>query len=165
MASQSGPGNQSGTTMLVQKIADGTVIDHVAAGKALSVLRLLGNPQEKGFTVALVMNVTSSKMGKKDIVKVEGLEISQEQVERLSIIAPKASVNIVRAYKVVKKKKATPPRSLRRVLSCTAPTCISVKEKDSAPSLFFITSRSPLRYRCKYCGRELDEKGIATQLG
>src|ERR1700704_916970 len=89
------------TTMLVRKIPDGTVIDHVAAGKALSVLRLLGNPQENGFTVALVMNVTSSKMGKKDILKVEAMEISQEQVQRLALIAPRASVNIVRSYKVV----------------------------------------------------------------
>ncbi len=49
--------------MLVRKIPDGSVIDHIAAGKALSVLRLLGNPQENGFTIALVMNVSSSKMG------------------------------------------------------------------------------------------------------
>ena len=72
--------NDDQTTMLVRKIPDGSVIDHIAAGKALSVLRLLGNPQENGFTIAMVMNVSSSKMGRKDIVKVEGMEVSQEQV-------------------------------------------------------------------------------------
>jgi aspartate carbamoyltransferase regulatory subunit len=153
------------TTMLVRKIPDGSVIDHIAAGKALSVLGLLGKPQENGFTIALVMNVTSSKMGKKDIVKVEGLEISQEQVQRLALIAPHASVNIVRSYHVVHKRNAALPRTVRDVLRCTAPTCVSVREKESAPSIFFISSRSPLRYRCKYCGRELDDKEISSQLG
>src|ERR1700687_6078875 len=95
------PTNDDQTTMLVRKIPDGSVIDHIAAGKALSVLRLLGNPQENGFTIAMVMNVSSSKMKRKDIVKVEGMEVSQEQVQKLALIAPRASVNIVRSYRVV----------------------------------------------------------------
>ena len=165
-ARRGGPApNDDKTTMLVRKIPDGSVIDHIAAGKALSVLRLLGDPQENGFTIALVMNVRSSKMGKKDIVKVEGVEISQEQVQKLALIAPRASVNIVRSYRVTAKRNAVPPRTLRGILSCTAPTCVSVREKDSAPSIFFISGQSPLRYRCKYCGREIDEKEISSQLG
>lgn len=161
------PQERSGgeTTMLVSKISDGTVIDHIAAGKVLSVLRLLGNPQEKGFTIALVLNASSTKMGRKDILKVEGLEISEEQVQRLALIAPRASVNIVRSYKVAEKKSVNPPRTVRGILSCTATTCVSVREKDSAPSIFFISGRSPLRYRCKYCGREISEKEISAQLG
>jgi aspartate carbamoyltransferase regulatory subunit len=74
-------------------------------------------------------------------------------------------VNIVRSYRVVAKRNAVPPRTLRGILSCTAPTCVSVREKDSAPSIFFLSGRSPLRYRCKYCGRELAEKEISSQLG
>ena len=80
--------NDDQTTMLVRKIPDGSVIDHIAAGKASLVLRLLGNPQENGFTIAMVMNVSSSKMGRKDIVKVEGMEVSQEQVQRLAADRP-----------------------------------------------------------------------------
>jgi aspartate carbamoyltransferase regulatory subunit len=156
-------GNEN-TKMLVSKISDGTVIDHVSAGKALSVLRLLGDPESKGATIALVMNVRSSKMGRKDILKVEGVELSTEQIQRLALIAPRASVNIVRSYKVAAKRSAVPPRTLRGVLSCTATTCVSVREKDSAPSIFFLSGRAPLRYRCKYCGRELDEKDISAQL-
>jgi len=159
------PRSDDHTTMLVRKIPDGSVIDHIAAGKALSILRLLGDPQENGYTIALVMNVSSSKMGRKDIIKVEGMEITPEQIQRLALIAPRASVNIVRSYRVVAKRNALPPRTVRGVLSCTAPTCVSVREKDSAPSIFFISGRSPLRYRCKYCGRELTEKEISSQLG
>lgn len=164
-ARKAGQSSDDQTKMLVRKIPDGSVIDHIAAGKALSVLRLLGNPQENGFTIAMVMNVTSSKMGKKDIVKVEGLEVSQEQVQRLALIAPRASVNIVRSFRVIGKRNAVLPRTLRGILSCTSPTCVSVRERESAPSIFFLSGRSPLRYRCKYCGTELAEKEIITQLG
>jgi aspartate carbamoyltransferase regulatory subunit len=151
--------------MLVQKISDGTVIDHVTAGKALSVLRLLGNPQEKGVTVALVMNVRSSKMGRKDILKVEGVELTDEQIRKLALIAPLASVNIIRSYRVAQKKKAVPPEIITGVLRCTATTCVSVREKDSVPSVFSLINSSPLLYRCKYCGRDLSEHDIAGELG
>lgn len=152
-------------TMLVQKISDGTVIDHITAGKALSVLRLLGNPQARGDTVALVMNVSSSKMKRKDIVKVEGVEISEEQVQRLALIAPQASVNIIRSYRVVDKKNAVPPKLLSGVLNCNNPTCVSVKEKDSVSPIFSLAEISPLSYQCKYCGRKLTEQDILSQLG
>ena len=115
------PANDDQTTMLVRKIPDGSVIDHIAAGKALSVLRLLGNPQEHGFTIAMVMNVSSSKMKRKDIVKVEGMEVSQEQVQKLALIAPRASVNIVRSYRVIAKRNAVPPRTLRGILELHRP--------------------------------------------
>jgi aspartate carbamoyltransferase regulatory subunit len=152
-------------TMLVQKISDGTVIDHIAAGKALSVLRLLGNPQNRGVTVALVANVGSSKMGKKDILKVEGVELTDEQVQKLALIAPLASVNIIRSYHVLEKRNAVPPKTVRAVLACTGATCVSVREKDSVTSIFTLVSSSPLIYKCKYCGRDLTEQEISAQLG
>jgi len=151
--------------MLVQKISDGTVIDHVFAGKALSVLRLLGDPQNRGVTVALVMNVGSSKMGRKDILKVEGVELTDEQVQKLALIAPLASVNFIRSYSVSEKKKAVLPQTITGVLSCMATTCVSVREKDSVPSVFSLISSSPITYRCKYCGRDLSEQEIAAELG
>jgi aspartate carbamoyltransferase regulatory subunit len=150
-------------TMLVQKISDGTVIDHISAGKSLSVLRLLGNPQNRGVTVALVMNVSSSKMGRKDIVKVEGVELTDEQIQKLALIAPLASVVIIRSYRVAEKKNAVPPKVVVGILSCTGATCISVREKESVQSIF--SGSSPLSYRCKFCGRVLSEQEISAQLG
>jgi aspartate carbamoyltransferase regulatory subunit len=152
-------------TMLVQKISGGTVIDHVSAGKSLSVLRLLGNPQERGVTVALVMNVSSSKMGRKDILKVEGVELTNEQVQKLALIAPRATVVIIRSYRVTAKKKAVPPATVVGILRCTGATCISVREKDSVASVFSLISTSPLKYSCKFCGRLLTELEIFGQLG
>jgi aspartate carbamoyltransferase regulatory subunit len=152
-------------TMRVQKINDGTVIDHITAGKSLSVLRLLGNPQNRAVTVALVMNVSSRKMGRKDIVKVEGVELTDEQVQRLALIAPRASVVIIRSSRVAEKKRAVPPKVVTGILNCTSTTCISVKEKDSVQSIFSLTGSSPLSYKCKFCGRILSEQEISAQLG
>jgi len=150
--------------MLVQKISDGTVVDHIAAGKALSVLRLLGNPQERGVTLALVMNVDSSKMGKKDIVKVEQVELSEEQIQKLALIAPEASVNIIRSYRVANKKKVVPPVTLVGVLTCGNPTCVTAKEKGAVPSVFHKNPTASLSYRCKYCSRDLTAQDIVAQI-
>lgn len=155
---------QGGETMLVQRIANGTVVDHIPAGKALAVLRLLGNPQEKGFRVAVVMNVSSKKMGKKDIVKVEGVELSEEQVQRLALIAPQATLNIVRSYQVVSKKQVSPPTTVMGLLRCANPTCITVKQGEPVKSVFVLWSQSPLTYVCRYCGRELGEQDVAKQV-
>jgi aspartate carbamoyltransferase regulatory subunit len=150
--------------MLVEKISDGTVIDHIPPGKALSVLRLLGDPHEKGVRVALVMNVVSSRTGKKDILKVEGVELSDGQIQRLALIAPHATVNIVRSYQVSEKKSAVPPNELTDVIRCTNPTCISVKEKESVSPVLLRSKTESITYRCKYCGRDVTEQDIAAQL-
>ncbi|MEM3711354.1 MAG: aspartate carbamoyltransferase regulatory subunit, partial [Thermoprotei archaeon] len=143
---------------------NGTVIDHIPAGKALAVLRLLGNPHEKGFRVALVMNVSSKKMGKKDIVKVEGVELSDDQVQRLALVAPQATLNYVRSYQVVAKKNASPPNIVVGLLRCANPTCITVKQREPVYSTFTISSQAPLTYVCRYCGRELSEQEISSQV-
>lgn len=157
-------GQPSGETMLVQRIANGTVVDHIPAGKALAVLRLLGNPHEKGFRVALVMNVSSTKMGRKDIVKVEGVELSEEQVQRLALVAPQATLNIVRSYQVVSKKKVSPPTVVVGLLRCPNPTCITVKQREPVRSTFILASQNPLTYVCRYCGRQLIEQEISNQV-
>ena len=84
------------TELRVSKIRNGTVIDHVAAGEALHVLAILGIDGSGGESVSLGMNVPSERMGRKDIVKVEGREMSQAELDVLSLIAPDATVNIVR---------------------------------------------------------------------
>ncbi|MEM0303526.1 MAG: aspartate carbamoyltransferase regulatory subunit, partial [Saccharolobus sp.] len=79
--------------LIVSKIKDGTVIDHIPAGRALSVLKILGIKGDEGYRIALVMNVESKKIGKKDIVKIEGREIDDKEAELISLIAPSATIN------------------------------------------------------------------------
>ena len=93
----------------VSKIQNGTVIDHVKGGQALNVLGILGIDGSGGETVSIGMNVPSDRLARKDVVKVEGRELSQSEVDVLSLIAPEATINIIRDYAVVEKLRVDRP--------------------------------------------------------
>ncbi|UCF58862.1 MAG: aspartate carbamoyltransferase regulatory subunit, partial [Candidatus Bathyarchaeota archaeon] len=88
-------------TLWVSKIKDGTVIDHITSGHALDVVRILGITGRSEGVVTVAMNVPSKKLGVKDMVKVEGRELNSKEVDKIALLAPHASINIVRDYKVV----------------------------------------------------------------
>jgi len=131
----------------VSKIEDGTVIDHVPGGQALNVLAILGIDGTGGEEVSIGMNVPSDVLGKKDVVKVEGRELSQDEVDVLSLIAPDATINIIRAYDVVEKSRVERPETVDGVLTCPNRNCITEAEEPVA------TKFSVLRdgVRCEYC--------------
>ncbi len=149
--------------LIVRKIKDGTVIDHIPAGTALTVLRILGITGREGFRVAVVMNVESRKLGKKDIVKIENVELDKESVDKIAIVAPTATINIVRNYKVVKKFKVSPPKELVGVAKCTNPKCISNKRNEPIKSRLKLVSTNPPMYVCAYCGRYVYIEDILKQ--
>ena len=109
----------------IKKIKEGTVIDHITAGNALSVLKILGLTGSGNNIVSIAMNVPSQKLKKKDILKVEGRELNPDEVDRISLIAPKATINIVRNYKVVDKKVVKLPKVIKEIVKCINPACIS----------------------------------------
>jgi aspartate carbamoyltransferase regulatory subunit len=149
--------------LVVSRIRDGTVIDHISAGQALNVLRILGVRGGEGYTVALIMNVPSKKLGKKDIVKIEGRELKPSEVDRIALIAPDATINTVRDYKVVKKASVRLPDEVRGLLSCTNPNCISVKPREPVLPTFTVISRKPLVLSCKYCGTHISQEEVVSQ--
>ncbi len=153
----------SGEGLLVRRIREGTVIDHITAGRALHVVRLLGL-EGSGYTMAIVMNVDSRKLGRKDIVKVEGLFLDSDQVKMVSLVAPNATLNIIRDGVVVLKRKVEPPELLEGVIRCPNPTCITRKEGEFVRSRMAMVSRSPLVYRCLYCGTLIGEDEIVRIL-
>jgi aspartate carbamoyltransferase regulatory subunit len=132
----------------VSKIRNGTVIDHVAAGQALNVLAILGIDGTAGESVSVGMNVPSDRLGRKDIVKVEDRELSQSEVDVLSLIAPEATINIVRDYEVVEKNRVERPDRVVGVLSCPNHNCITNAE-EPVDSEFTVI---PDGLRCEYCG-------------
>lgn len=150
--------------LVVRRIANGTVIDHIPAGRALRVLKLLGITGERDGVVALVMNVPSGKLGKKDIVKVEGRELSREEVDKISLIAPTATINIVRNYEVVEKRRVELPSRVIGILRCVNPNCVTNVPRESVKPTFTLLSRDPLRMVCEYCGEYLTEEEIIEQL-
>ncbi|WP_255167012.1 aspartate carbamoyltransferase regulatory subunit [Natrononativus amylolyticus] len=131
----------------VSKIRNGTVIDHVHGGQALNVLTILGIDGSEGEEVSVGINVPSDRLARKDIVKVEGRELSQDEVDVLSLIAPDATINIVREYDVVEKHRVERPAVVDGVLSCPNPNCITT-DSEPVTSTFDVLDDG---VRCAYC--------------
>ena len=146
----------------VKKIKDGTVIDHLPAGSALYVLRILGIDKNYGETVSVVMNVVSKSAKVKDVVKIENRALSPEESNRLALIAPGATINIIKDYEVVEKNKVTVPEELVNTLRCANPNCITNQNEPVIPS-FRVESKDPMILRCTFCGRIMDKELIAEQ--
>jgi len=132
----------------VSKIRNGTVIDHVSGGHALNVLSILGIDGSEGLGVSVVMNVPSDRLGRKDVVKVEDRELSQSEVDVISLIAPEASINIIRDFEVVQKNRVDRPDSVVGLLSCPNRNCIT-NENEPVETDFTVVDDG---VRCTYCG-------------
>jgi aspartate carbamoyltransferase regulatory subunit len=139
----------------VPRIKDGTVIDHITAGNAVKVLHILGIPKGTSSIVSVAMNV-KSKFGKKDIVKVENRELDPHEVDKIALIAPKATINFIRDYEVAKKYKVKLPDEIIGIVSCSNPTCVS-NAKEPVKSRFKVITKDPPRIKCYYCEREPED--------
>jgi aspartate carbamoyltransferase regulatory subunit len=138
----------------VRRIRDGTVIDHIPPGRSLLVLSTLGITGKEGFVVSAGMNVASGKMGRKDIIKVEGRNLAPGETDKISLIARNATVNIIRNFKVVERRKVELPAIFISVIKCTNPTCISNSGEVITPVIDVVNKETPL-LRCKYCKRAI----------
>lgn len=88
----------------IKAIENGTVIDHITANKTLHILKILGLPDNETQNITVAMNVSSKELGRKDILKIENRELDHEELNQVALIAPKATINIIRDYKPVKKE-------------------------------------------------------------
>lgn len=149
----------SETTLRVSKIKDGTVIDHITAGHALDVLKILGISGRVNGVVTVGINVPSKTLGLKDMVKIEGRELKSEEVDKIALLAPHASINIIRDYKVIDKQLVKLPNMIHETVKCANPACVS-NSKEPVNSKFYVDSEEPLRLRCHYCGHIMEKQDI-----
>jgi len=131
----------------VSKIQDGTVIDHIAGGHASDVLAILGIDSGTDEVVSVGMNVPSNRLGHKDVVKIEGRELSQDEVDVLSLIASDATVNLIRDFGVVEKRRVSRPDRVVGVVSCPNPRCITTAD-EPVDAAFEVLADG---LRCEYC--------------
>ncbi|MFC7073221.1 aspartate carbamoyltransferase regulatory subunit [Halovenus rubra] len=131
----------------VSKIEGGTVLDHIPSGQALNVLAILGIDGTQGDVVSIGMNVPSDRLGRKDVVKVEDRELSQSEVDVLSLIAPEASINIIKNFDVVEKHRVESPDRVSGVLQCSNHNCITT-EGEPVDTEFEVLEDG---IRCIYC--------------
>ena len=144
----------------VALIRNGTVIDHITSGQALNVLKILGvNDSNIDSTISILIHVQSKKEGLggwKDVVKVEDRELDPKTVDKIALIAPNATIVIIRDYSVAEKKKVSLAKSVCGLVRCSNPNCITNKNEPILPE-FDVISKDPPTLRCKYCDRTLSK--------
>jgi aspartate carbamoyltransferase regulatory subunit len=140
--------------LLVRRIRDGTVIDHIEAGKALMVLTALSITGHEGNVITIAMNVPSSKHGKKDIIKFENKFLETSETNKLALIAPRATINIIRDYKLVEKRKIQLPDSIVGIFKCPNLKCITNSDEEIR-SIIDVIDKEKVVLKCRYCARTL----------
>lgn len=133
--------------MEINPIKNGIVIDHIEAGKGMEVYNFL-NLSELDCTVALIKNVPSAKTGKKDIIKIDA-DIALD-LDVLGYIAPETTVNFIKDGKLVKKSKVELPATVKNVIKCKNPRCITSVEQE-IEHVFKLVDKEKRIYRCIYC--------------
>ena len=139
--------------MNVDSIQNGIVIDHIAAGSGMRLYRLLGL-DKLDAPVAMLNNVSSGKLGRKDIIKID----SEKDVsfDIIGYVDPGATVNIIRDGKLVEKKRMALPERLENVIFCKNPRCITSTEQEIL-HVFRLSDRQKREYRCLYCEAKAGE--------
>lgn len=133
--------------MTIDSIKNGVVIDHIKAGKAMDLYKFL-DLESIDSQVAIIKNAPSKKMGKKDIIKIDG-EIEPD-LDILGYIAPDITVNIIKDGALAEKKHLELPETICNVIKCKNPRCITTTEQE-IKHVFNLTDRSEREYRCAYC--------------
>ena len=133
--------------MIIDSIKNGVVIDHITAGKGMELYNILGLG-EKDCTVALLKNVVSTKHGRKDIIKIDG--IMELDWDLVGFVDPNITVNVIRDGEQVEKRQLNLPEIITNVIRCKNPRCITSIEQE-LPQVFKLTDREKRVYRCLYC--------------
>jgi aspartate carbamoyltransferase regulatory subunit len=133
--------------LLVRRIRNGTVIDHILCGEALNVVKILGITGTTQESLSIATNVPSRNMERKDIVKIANRELSKEEVDRIALISPKATINIIRNFKVCEKKGVEIPEQIVGLVRCPNPGCIS-NTNEPIRSRFDVMDKG---LHCHYC--------------
>ena len=133
--------------MNIDAITNGIVIDHISAGKGMKIYQLL-ELDKLNSSVALIRNVNSTKMGKKDIIKIDcDIDIN---MDILGFVDPEVTVDIIRNGELVEKRKIDLPEKLTNIILCKNPRCITATEQE-IKHVFKLTDREKKIYRCIYC--------------
>ena len=137
--------------LLVTAIENGTVIDHIPADKTYDVANLL-RLQELDTPVTIGYNLPSKKIGRKGIIKITDKFFTEEEISRLSVVAPKIVLNIIRNYEVVEKKTVETPDELRGIVKCNNHKCIT--NNEPMQTIFNVIDKEKGILKCHYCDKE-----------
>ena len=137
--------------MIIDSIKNGIVIDHITAGKGMELYNILGLG-ERDCTVALLQNVVSTKFGRKDIIKIDG--VMELDWDLVGFVDPNITVNIIRDGAQVEKRQLNLPETITGVIHCKNPRCITSVEQE-LPQLAKVTDVKENVLRCIYCEQKV----------
>ena len=141
----------------VAALRNGTVIDHIPSGKLFTIVSLLGLERME-CNITIGYNLDSKKLGKKGIIKIADKFFDDEEINRISVVAPHVKLNIIRDYEVVEKKEVNMPDDLKGIVKCANPKCIT--NNEPMPTLFHVIDKNKCAIKCHYCEKELRKEDI-----
>ncbi len=139
----------------VSAIKDGTVIDHIPADSLFKVVSILRLDHLQGM-ITFGTNLPSKKHGKKGIIKLSDVYFQDKDINRISLVAPEAKLNVIRDYQVVEKKDVEVPDDIYSIVKCDNPSCIT--NHEAVPTRFLVINRKKLKLRCHYCEKITDKE-------
>lgn len=141
----------------ISAIGEGTVIDHIPTDATFKVVDILKLKEHPGI-VSIATNLTSMTLGKKGIIKVANKLLTESEFNKISVVAPEATVNIIKNYNVKQKIKVKIPDFIENVIKCSNPVCITNSEK--VRTKFYIIEKRPIKVKCHYCERLIKKEDI-----
>lgn len=138
--------------LIVSAIENGTVIDHIPVDTVLMVLSILGLDKYKD-EVLIGNNLNSKKYGKKGIIKARNKFFEQDDINKIALVAPNATLIVIRDYEVVEKKFVEIPEKIEKILKCINPNCIT--NKETIETKFNVIEEKPLKVQCHYCEKTM----------
>ena len=145
--------------LMVRRIKEGTVIDHIDEGKGIQVLDALRIDGKDGSLITIALNVPSGKSKKKDIIKVENKFLKDDDTNKIAVIAPKATINIIKNYKLIEKRRVALPNEIDRIFRCSNPDCIT-NSTEHIESIMDLIDKEAMILKCRHCARILDVNEI-----
>jgi len=146
--------------MNVSAIRNGTVIDHIENEATFKVADMLRLDREKQM-VLVGMNLSSKKVGKKGLIKIESRELTPQEVNKIALIAPDATLNIIKNYRVAEKREVELPERVEAIVRCINPNCVT--SRQPVETCFEVLGTSPPALRCVYCERILSGDDIVMK--
>jgi aspartate carbamoyltransferase regulatory subunit len=151
------PKEETKKELKISAIEEGTVIDHIPTDATFKVVEILDLENHEGI-VSIATNLQSKKIGKKGIIKVGGKSLTQSEVNKIAIVAPDATVNIIQNYNIREKIKVKTPDIIDNVVKCSNPVCITNSEQIATK--FYVVRKDPLKIKCHYCERSMGKDDI-----
>jgi len=141
----------------VSAIENGTVIDHIPSKCVFDVMNIL-EVKKLDNAVTIGYNLSSEKLGRKAVIKIWDKFLENEEINKISLIAPMAKINIIKDYDVVEKKTVEVPQAVEGIVKCMNPKCIT--NHENIKTKFTVVGKDPIVLKCLYCDKLTDQENM-----